>query len=416
MLYSFMKDFSETLKNESFKTQLASKITEMLSFEEISDPQELQILFFLQDLGTERENTAIHDIIKRFKEIPAVLDGIHVLAFKKRFLTEVRKCRPDWKEAFLELFLRVDQTPLRDYILQELSSANIDEELKKKLGELTSYPYRHPDAFLWYFQKSMLQKETPFDRQSKMGLFESFLILLSHVEQDPAQRSLVKKMHGILSEGRYAIVREIMQDAKIEEVKEFLLLSTKCHSLSDHDIKILHSLAEVVYPSLAKQKKKHENIGHETQPIWTSQEGYLSLQQKIQQIATVDTVANAKEIEVARSHGDLRENAEFKAALEKRDRLQSEVKTLSEQLKYARIITKPDITTGEVGVGCIVKCKNNKGQELTYTLLGPWDANAEKNILSFQSKLAQTMKGLKVGDKFKFQEEEYTITHIGSFL
>jgi transcription elongation factor GreA len=207
-----------------------------------------------------------------------------------------------------------------------------------------------------------------------------------------------------------------MQDATVDNVKEFLLLATKCHSLSDHDHKILNSLAEVAHPSIAKMRKKSDAASAEAQIIWTTAEGFQKLQHKIQQIATVETVENAKEIEIARAHGDLRENAEFKAALEKRDRLQSELKFLSEQLNRARVIGKEDVSTDEVGIGAIVECQNSKGQKLTYTLLGPWDANPDKNILSFQSKLAQAMTGKTIGNTFKFQDEEYTITAIKSFL
>ncbi len=171
-----------------------------------------------------------------------------------------------------------------------------------------------------------------------------------------------------------------------------------------------------MHPSLAKTRRKTEAPSAEAQVIWTTQEGYQKLQKRIQQVATVETVENAKEIEVARSHGDLRENAEFKAALEKRDRLQSELKTLSDQLNQCRVITSDDISTDEVGVGTRVECQTKGGQKVSYTLLGPWDADLEKNILSFQSKLAQTMKGLTVGKKFQFQGEEFTIVGIKSAL
>ncbi|MEK7339177.1 MAG: GreA/GreB family elongation factor, partial [Verrucomicrobiota bacterium] len=216
-----------------------------------------------------------------------------------------------------------------------------------------------------------------------------------------------------ISAGRFAIVRQIMQESSIEDVKEFLLLATKCHSLSDHDQKIFVSLAEVAYPQLAKLHKKEPQ---EDLTIWTTQEGYQKLQQRIQQIATVETVENAKEIEIARAHGDLRENAEFKAALERRDRLQSELKTLSEQMHRARVLSKEDISTQEVGVGAIIDCKNTHGEKISYTILGPWDADPEKNVLSFQSKLASTINGLSVGESFQFQEETFTIEAIHSYL
>ncbi len=417
MVYSFFKDFSDTLKDPTFKALLQDKLKEALSYQEISDAQELQIHFFLEDLSNESEYAPILELIRRFKDLESIIDNIEILAFKKRLLTEIRKHKSDWQEFFLSIFFKMDQGTLRDYILNELIAAGQTDQIKAKLETLLAQPGQNPEAYIWYFQKVMSQDSLPFaDQAGRIRFFEGFLILLSRVEENPDQRDLVKKIHAILSAGRYAIVRQIMQKASIQEVQEFLLLATKCHSLSDHDIKILHSLGEVVHPSLAKlQKNKHKD-SLETEVIWTTKEGFQKLQDRIQQIGTVETVENAKEIEIARSHGDLRENAEFKSALEKRDRLQGELKFLSDQLNKCRILSKEDIPSDEVGVGSIVECKNQKGQKVTYTLLGPWDADTEKNILSFQSKLAQTMKGKAVGEKFQFQGEEYTIASIKSFL
>jgi transcription elongation factor GreA-like protein/transcription elongation GreA/GreB family factor len=416
MVYSFLKDFPETLKNTDFKTTLLGKLKEMLSYPELSPAQELQIYFFLQDLNAAKEQNSIVEVIKKVSSIEDLVNAIIVLSFKKRTLAEARRTLPNWKELFLDLLFKMDQAPLRDYILSELIEAGATQELNGKFEELCVFPARHPEVFLWYFQKVMSQKETPFgDKAGKIRFFEGLLILLSDLENDTSHRDLVKKIHAIISNGRYAIVRQIMQDATVEHVKEFLLLATKCHSLSDHDHKILHSLAEVAHPSIAKMSKK-QAASPEAQVIWTTAEGFQKLQQRIQQIATVETVENAREIEVARSHGDLRENAEFKAALEKRDRLQSELKFLSEQLNRARVLTPEDVSTEEVGIGCIVECQSSKGQQSAYTLLGPWDANPEKNILSFQSKLAQVMTGKSIGSKFKFQDDEYTITGIKSFF
>jgi transcription elongation factor GreA-like protein/transcription elongation GreA/GreB family factor len=416
MIYSFVKDFPETLKNQEFKQTLIAKMNEALNFPELSPAQAIQLHFFLQDLTGAKEHPPINDLIAQTSDIKAFIDTIDILSFKKRVLVEVRRLQSNWKDTFLDLFFKIDQATVRDYILSELLAAQATSELNEKLDELCNRPSLYPDVFLWYFQKANGQKTLPLgDKLGKIRLFESLLILLNGVENQPEHRDLVKKIHALLSNGRYALVRQIMQDSSTEEVKEFLLLTTKCHSLSDHDLKILHSLAEVAHPVLAKLKKK-QAVSTEPEVIWTTQEGYQKLQKRIQQIATVETVENAKEIEVARAHGDLRENAEFKAALEKRDRLQSELKFLSEQLNKTRILTKDDIVSHEVGIGTIVDCNKKAGPVVTYTLLGPWDADTEKNILSFQSKLAQEMKGRKVGDTFQFQNEEYTITAIRSFL
>ncbi len=421
LVYSFLKDFPETLKNPVFKSSLCARLEEMLAYPEIPNPQKLQLYFFSQDLGKQSDSKLISSLLSQFSSLAAVqelIGQIDVLSFKKRALAELRKIQTEWASLFLNLFLSMEQGTLRDYMLSELLAENLEKEVGEKIEELIAHPSRYPDTFIWYFQKVMGQKKTLFsDKQGKIRFFESLLILLSYVEQTPEFKDLIKKIYTIISTGRYAIVRQMMKDANVEEVKEFLLLATKCHSLNDHDIKILHSLAEVAHPSLAKSGKKEKSSAEANQSvIWTTEEGSLKVKRRMQQIATVETVANAREIEVARGHGDLRENAEFKAALERRDRLQGELKLLSDQVNQSRVITVDDIATDEVSIGCIVQAKNEEGKEITYTLLGPWDADPEKNILAFQSKLAQSMVGLTVGEKFQALGELFTITAISSYL
>jgi transcription elongation GreA/GreB family factor len=136
----------------------------------------------------------------------------------------------------------------------------------------------------------------------------------------------------------------------------------------------------------------------------------------MQQLSTTEMVENAREVEAARALGDLRENSEYKFALEKRSRLQSELKHLAEQLNRARIITQNDISSEEVGVGNVIRLTDSQGKEFKYTILGPWDADPDSGILSAQSRFAQAMLGCKVGEKFTFKDEEYTVVSLESFL
>lgn len=415
LIYSFSRDFPEILKNPEFKSFLYSKVQECLSSPGLTEGDLLQLHFFMEDFSPGKNIEGSTLLIKESPSIEALVQSIDILAFKKRLLNSVRQARPDWKELFLRLLLTIDQNSIRDYIFSELHHPETQKELISKLQDLLFSPAKYPHVFVWYFQKIMSQKNIPFaDKEGKNQFFEAFFIVLYHAEQMVGERDIVKKMHGILTAGRYSVVREILQGAPIELVQEILLLGTKCQSLSDHDIKILHSLAEVVYPSLGKMRKTQDTSGDE-EIIWTTDAGLKKIRERMQEIATIETVANAREIEQARSHGDLKENAEFKAALEKRSRLQSELKMLSDQVGLARVMTQSDISTDKVGIGCIVSCKNKGGKTLQYTLLGPWDADLEQGIIAFQSKLAQAMKGLSRGDKFQFQGEEFTIENIQSY-
>lgn len=161
MVYSFMRDFPETLKNADFKEVLHSKLNEMLTLPELNLAQILQIHFFLQDLKGIKDYPQLDELIKTCDSIEGLLQVIEIITFKKRLLVEVRKHKQEWKKLFLDLFFKVDQPPLRDYILAELSAAKASDELSQKIEELYTHPYQYPDAFLWYFQKVIAQKELP---------------------------------------------------------------------------------------------------------------------------------------------------------------------------------------------------------------------------------------------------------------
>lgn len=419
MIYTFLRDFPETLKNQEFKASLDLRLKNVLEHEHLNESQKLQILFFLDDIGSVKMTKEIDEMISQLQNPAEIIRSIEVLPFQKRALQQVRKLRKEWQDVFLDLIFTVDQNVLRDFLLVELDVPATKEALKQKLNSLLIHPLSFPEIFVWYFQKIIDKKsKLPFsDPEGQNRFFEGILILLDHLEQKPQYRDLSKKIISLLTGDRYKIVRDIFQHSTLEETKEYLLLATKCDTLTDHDIKILHSLAEVVHPSLARlRKEKDRSSSGEENIIWTTSEGYQKVQQRIQQIATVETVHNAREIEAARALGDLRENAEFKAALERRDRLQSELKLLSDQIARARILTPEDVPADEVGIGSVVHCRDSKGEHIRFILLGPWDADPEQHILSFQSKLAQAMKGRTVGEKFEFQGEKFAIADIDNYF
>lgn len=415
-IYTHIRDFPETLKKEEFKNTLFSKLVEAASQSDLKEAQKLQLHFFIEDLSGQKNYAPTQEMVRATKSLEELVNSLEILSSKKRVLSIARKIREDWKAVFLAMLFTVSQNPLRDYLLDELSTPEFEPELRRKLEDLWVHPSRYPDLFFWYFQKILApHSKFPFaDKEGKCRFFEAFFVLLSFLEQAASHKELIKKMYALLKHDNYKLVRDIIQNSKTEAVQEFLLLSTKCQSLTDHDIKILQSVAEYYHPSLAKTASKQETADQNV--IWTTEAGYHKVKARMQQIATVETIENAKEIEIARSHGDLKENQEYKAAKEKRSRLQGELKALSDQIHLARVLTPSDVSTQKVGPGTVVLCKTPQGKEISYALLGPWDAEPEKGIISFQSKLAQTIKDLSVGDKFQFQGEEFTITAIKSYF
>jgi len=417
LVYTFLRDHPETLKQQEFRSSLESRMKGILETEQLNESQKLQILFFLADLNVPKVSQEIDELIGQMVAICDNIRAMGVMGFQKKALQHIRKLRKDWKEIYLDLLFSVDSNLLRDFILAELGTPETRDELTKKLNSLLIHPLSYPEIFVWYFQKIIIPNTTiPFSNpEGKNSFFEHLLILLDHLEKKPQYRDLSKKILALITSNRYKIVRDVMDHSTIQEVQEYLLLATKCGCMTDHDIKILHSLGEVVHPTLS-HLRKDKDAAKEENTLWTTKEGYERTMLRIQQISTTEMMNCAEEIGVARSHGDLKENQEYKSALERRSRLQSELKFLSDEVARARIITPEDISTEEVGIGAVVTCVDSKGEHTHYTLLGPWDANAEKRILSFQSKLAQAMKGYTIGEKFEFQGEFFTVSDIENFF
>jgi transcription elongation factor GreA-like protein/transcription elongation GreA/GreB family factor len=416
MIHSYFRDFSKAQHNQELKSNLEIKLKELLTQETLFDPHKIQISLLLEEIGCPDFVPLLTPLIENAKNLTELVKAIEILAFKKRFLSLVQKIRKDWQDLFFSLFFTLPQNTLRDFLFHELESNISEDLLKKKIEELLSHTISYPHAFVWYFQRLIEKKsKLPFnDTKGQSRFFENFLILLDHLDQKVEFRDLIKKMVHILTVHRYQVVQQIMPIVSDDEVKEFLLLSTKCRQLSDSDIKIIRSLAEVSHPAIKETSNAPQEESEEI--LWTLAESYARMKKKIEKIATVETIQNAKEIEEARAHGDLRENAEFKAALEKRARLQTELQTLSNQMNQARILTTKDIDLTKAGVGTVVECLDQNQKKKVFTILGPWEANPEKQILSFQSKLAKSMNGLKVGQSFEFQGELYTISSIQSAL
>jgi transcription elongation factor GreA len=108
---------------------------------------------------------------------------------------------------------------------------------------------------------------------------------------------------------------------------------------------------------------------------------------------------NSREIGEAQEKGDLRENAEYKAALERQDKLRAEATKLEEDLKKAVPIDPSKVRTDVVSIGTKVSVKDNStGESIDYTILGPWDVDPEKNIISYASPLGKILLGKKIGD------------------
>lgn len=414
--YNFIRDYPAQAKLPEVKQALKESLEGILKKHEFNPNLALQVYYCLDFIKEQKSDQEIKKIIQAAADLEELIDDIEIIAFKKQVLITVKAYRTDWIKQYLILLPKLTQGMLRDFIFKELNQPPQRNELNQLIDEMTKQPEKNPDFMVWYFNKVITDKDEtlPYgDKEGQCQLAESYLMLLNRIENIPSYKELVKKMYVALSHKRYALVRYLFEGSTFNFVKEFLLLSTKCHTFTDSDLKILKSLAEVVHPSLGDGEKKKRHHGD---LIWTTEAGYLKIQERVKNIGTKEIVDNAREIEAARALGDLRENSEYKYALEKRSNLQRELKRLSEELRKARILSPEDVTTDEISVGSVIIAEDPTGVKKIFKILGPWEADPDNYILSFQSKVAQSMLGSKVDDIIKFKDEDYRILKLSTIF
>ncbi|HEY1769843.1 MAG TPA: GreA/GreB family elongation factor [Chthoniobacterales bacterium] len=126
---------------------------------------------------------------------------------------------------------------------------------------------------------------------------------------------------------------------------------------------------------------------------------------------------NSREIGIARSYGDLRENFEFKAAKEMQAVLMRRKSELENALTRARGTAFENPDTSQVSVGTVVTLRESGAdREETYTILGAWDGDPDRAIISYQTAIGQALLGHHVGDGVELNAQEdrgrYTIVAI----
>src|SRR5918996_5001597 len=108
-----------------------------------------------------------------------------------------------------------------------------------------------------------------------------------------------------------------------------------------------------------------------------------------------------KEIQRAREHGDLRENAEYKAAKERQTILNSRIAMLKKRVGEISLVNMDRIPKGKAGFGSTVHLRDENGDTVVYQLVMPEEANPEKGMVSTSSPIGRAILNKEEGDEIK---------------
>jgi len=160
-----------------------------------------------------------------------------------------------------------------------------------------------------------------------------------------------------------------------------------------------------VYPELESMIAGAEPQ-EKTAPLIVSWSSLEKRRAEYEAIVKVKIPENTKEIAIARSYGDLSENFEFKAAKQMQSVLMRRKAELEHMLHDARGTSFENPDTSRVSIGTIVTLRNAEtNNEETYTILGAWDGDPDRHIISYQTAIGQALLGHEVGETVSLNTE-----------
>lgn len=131
-------------------------------------------------------------------------------------------------------------------------------------------------------------------------------------------------------------------------------------------------------------------------------EGHEALTAELKKLTSVERLQLSREIETAREHGDLKENAEYHAAKEKQGQMEARIAHLEGMISRAEVIDASQLGGDRVRFGAVVTLEDlDSGEEKVYRIVGAEEANVAKGTISVTSPVSRALINHEVGDEVR---------------
>jgi transcription elongation GreA/GreB family factor len=313
----------------------------------------------------------------------------------KRALASFREANPAlWHEVIL-----ANLNALTSKSVSECANLLIEhgklQQLKDVVSRLINQHQASSELLLW------LARERSEHYTDILGP-EVFRAMLTAMERDQFNEKRSNRLRDFIVDDQDLLV-ELIGFADLEVIKDLTRALQLSPVFDDMDKRSL--LARIVksFPAIQSLISGEQTRQDTLVVSWESLE-----RRKLEydELVNKKIPANSKEIEIARSYGDLRENHEFKAAKEMQKVLQRRKAELEIQLMQARGTDFSTARGDVVSVGTRVNVTDLTHQHPeTFTILGAWDGDPEKGIISYLTPVGQGLLNRQVGEEVDVQME-----------
>jgi len=127
--------------------------------------------------------------------------------------------------------------------------------------------------------------------------------------------------------------------------------------------------------------------------------GQKKLREELKRLREVERPKNVLDIEIARAHGDLSENAEYSAAKERQSFIEGRLRDLESLIALSEVIDPGKLSGTRVVFGATVRLADTEsGEETTYSIVGDHEGDIKEGRLAISAPLARALIGREEGD------------------
>jgi transcription elongation factor GreA len=289
-----------------------------------------------------------------------------------------------------------------------LSEAGKQEELRTMLERSIREHSATSDMLAW-----LSSERENWNELVTPDLLSAILAALERDQHSSSGRT--SKLNRVLIDDRQ-LLGDIFKNSDVAAARDAmrrLQLSPLFDELTKRSL-----LARIVkvYPELESMIAGAQTQ-EKTAPLIVSWSSLEKRRAEYEELVRTKIPENSKEIALARSYGDLSENFEFKAAKQMQSVLMRRKAELEQMLHNARGTSFENVDTSRVSIGTIVTLRSTETKkEETYTILGAWDGDPDRHVISYQTAIGQALLGHEVDETVSLNAEhgsaEFTIVSI----
>lgn len=321
----------------------------------------------------------------------ALVAGMDNLEHQKFMVRFIKEKNPDtWSRILKDLMLGLEAFPVLYELEGELQP--YPEMLADVYHSIITLPGHYSKPYPWFLKK-LSEGELP-----EYATTTYLAKIIAGLEFVKSQKTVMKKYLSLENFDGF------IKNASDEDAQRILTVLKTSKAFADYEKRDLFRIIEHYFPHLFARV---EDV------IYATEDAARRKKEELEKILNIEIPLNKKDISRAREFGDLSENSEYKAAKEKQDQLYQKLKTLEAELPKVKIIDLAEVDTRRVGIGTRVTIKDVKsGEEKDYAILGRWDTDLSRNIISNEAPTAQHLLRKVVEEKVVLNGVEYEIVKI----